>query len=127
MATTHTARALARTAITRPLTSALLKPTTATTAAPHTSHFHTSARRHALPSGPPPDGYRMPKPSRWDTDGVAALDKAGKYFLFAEMFRGMWVVLEQFFRPPYVLPSPTALAARAGTSSLGDRAMDTRS
>jgi NADH dehydrogenase (ubiquinone) Fe-S protein 8 len=28
------------------------------------------------------------------------LDRAGKYFLLMEMFRGMYVSLEQFFRPP---------------------------
>lgn len=30
------------------------------------------------------------------------MDKASNYFLLTEMFRGMYVVLEQFFRPPYV-------------------------
>jgi hypothetical protein len=33
------------------------------------------------------------------------MDKASNYFLLTEMFRGMYVVLEQFFRPPYVSPS----------------------
>ena len=77
----------------------LLRPATT-----QTSHLHTSPRRAALPHGPPPAGYRMPKPARWNTDGSTALDKASKYFLLTEMFRGMWVVLEQFFRPPYVYP-----------------------
>jgi len=27
------------------------------------------------------------------------MDKVGNYFLFTEMLRGMYVVLEQFFRP----------------------------
>jgi len=62
--------------------------------------FSTSLRRAALPMGPPPVGYRMPKPARWNTDGETALDKAGTYFLMTEMLRGMWVVLEQFFRVP---------------------------
>lgn len=32
------------------------------------------------------------------------MDKASNYFLLTEMFRGMYVVLEQFFRAPYVSP-----------------------
>jgi NADH dehydrogenase (ubiquinone) Fe-S protein 8 len=27
----------------------------------------------------------------------------GKFFLMTEMARGMYVLLEQFFRPPYVI------------------------
>ena len=30
------------------------------------------------------------------------MDKASNYFLLREMMRGMYVVMEQFFRPPYV-------------------------
>jgi NADH dehydrogenase (ubiquinone) Fe-S protein 8 len=30
------------------------------------------------------------------------MDKASNYFLLTEMFRGMYVVMEQFFRPPCV-------------------------
>jgi NADH dehydrogenase (ubiquinone) Fe-S protein 8 len=44
----------------------------------------------------------MPAPTRWDEGKESSLDKAGKYFLMTEIFRGMWVVLEQYFRPPYV-------------------------
>jgi len=62
--------------------------------------FSTSPLRAALPLGPPPVGYRMAKPARWHNDGETALDKAGHYFLMTEMLRGMWVVLEQFFRAP---------------------------
>ena len=32
--------------------------------------------------------------------GPSALDKAAHLFFFTEIMRGMWVVLEQFFRPP---------------------------
>ena len=74
-----------------------------TLSATQTSSLHTSTSRRALPHGPPPDGYRMPKPTRWNTDSEYALDKAGRYFLLTEMLRGMWVVLEQFFRPPFVI------------------------
>lgn len=58
------------------------------------------ARTYATPSGPPPAGFRLPKPERWDQSAESTLDKAGKYFLLTEMFRGMYVVLEQYFRPP---------------------------
>ena len=61
--------------------------------------FSTTIRRAATPAGPPPPGFRLPKPKRWD-EGEGALDRAGKYFLLLEMFRGMYVSLEQFFRPP---------------------------
>jgi len=64
-----------------------------------TSQFHTSASRNALPAGPPPKGYRLPPPKRFD-EGQSSLNQASNYFLLTEMFRGMYVVLEQFFRPP---------------------------
>ncbi|RMZ66008.1 hypothetical protein GMOD_00005073 [Pyrenophora seminiperda CCB06] len=57
------------------------------------------------PAGPPPPGFRLPKPKKWD-EGEGALDQAGKYFLLMEMFRGMYVSLEQFFRPPYTIFYP---------------------
>ena len=34
------------------------------------------------------------------------MDKASNYFLLTEMLRGMYVVMEQFFRPPYVEMCP---------------------
>jgi NADH dehydrogenase (ubiquinone) Fe-S protein 8 len=61
-----------------------------------------AARTYATPSGPPPSGFRLPQQKRWDENKESALDQAGKYFLLTEMFRGMYVVLEQYFRPPYV-------------------------
>ncbi|KIM21033.1 hypothetical protein M408DRAFT_333702 [Serendipita vermifera MAFF 305830] len=39
-------------------------------------------------------------------DGPSALDKAMTSFLFTELIRGMWIVLEQFFRPPYTIMYP---------------------
>ena len=50
----------------------------------------------------PPAGFR-PQPIQ---DHESTLDKAGRYFLMTEMARGMWVVLEQFFRPPYTIYYP---------------------
>lgn len=39
-------------------------------------------------------------------DGPSALDKASQSLLLTELVRGMWVVLESFFRPPYTLMYP---------------------
>ncbi|KAI9638787.1 uncharacterized protein MKK02DRAFT_13311, partial [Dioszegia hungarica] len=38
--------------------------------------------------------------------GESALDKAAQLFFFTEILRGMWIVLEQFFRPPYTIMYP---------------------
>ena len=38
--------------------------------------------------------------------GPSALDKAVHLFFFTEIIRGMWVVMEQFFRPPYTIMYP---------------------
>jgi hypothetical protein len=86
--------------------SASLHPSTTTTANRVTAAaaFSTTALRHATPSGPPPAGFRLPRPERWDESKESSLDKAGKYFLMTEMARGMYVVLEQYFRPPCVAP-----------------------
>ena len=89
-------RTLARTnvaqALPRQYTSSILRAT---------SQFHTSSSQSATPSGPPPKGFRLPRPQRFD-EGESSLNKAGNYFLLTEIFRGMYVVLEQYFRPPYV-------------------------
>ncbi|PGH14013.1 NADH-ubiquinone oxidoreductase 23 kDa subunit, mitochondrial [Helicocarpus griseus UAMH5409] len=68
--------------------------------------FSTSSPRPATPAGPPRQGFRPPTPKAWDQGDESALDKAGKYFLLTEMLRGMYVVLEQFFRPPYTIFYP---------------------
>lgn len=65
-----------------------------------TANFSSSVRRAALPAGPPQPGFRLSPPKRWDQSEESSLDKATKYFLMSEIFRGMYVVLEQFFRPP---------------------------
>ncbi|KAF9405166.1 NADH dehydrogenase Fe-S protein subunit 8 ndufs8 [Podila epigama] len=38
--------------------------------------------------------------------GPSTLDKASQSLLLTELVRGMWVVLESFFRPPYTLMYP---------------------
>ncbi|KAK9457684.1 hypothetical protein V1511DRAFT_494309 [Dipodascopsis uninucleata] len=55
--------------------------------------------------GAMPEGYRLGAPERW-YEGESALDRAGKFFLMAEMFRGMYVCLEQFYRAPYTIYYP---------------------
>ena len=50
--------------------------------------------------GPPPKGFRLPPPTPWDKDQEPMGDKLGKWFLTWELFRGMYVLMEQFFRPP---------------------------
>jgi len=38
--------------------------------------------------------------------GPSALEKAAHLFFLTEIARGMWLVLEQFFRPPYTIMYP---------------------
>jgi len=57
-------------------------------------------RGYATPSGPPPKGFRMRPPTEWHEEKEGTLTKVGKYFLLTEMARGMYVLMEQFFRPP---------------------------
>jgi len=38
--------------------------------------------------------------------GPSAIEKAVHLFFFTEIVRGMWIVLEQFFRPPYTIMYP---------------------
>lgn len=57
-------------------------------------------RGYATPSGPPPPGFRMKRPVLWDEEKESTLDRLGRIFLLTEMFRGMYVLMEQFFRAP---------------------------
>ena len=86
--------------VARPQTSRHIIRSSAYLRAP--SQFHTSTSLNATPYGQPPKGFRLPRPKRFD-EGENSLDKASNYFLLTEMFRGMYVVMEQFFRPPYAL------------------------
>lgn len=62
--------------------------------------FSTSQRFLATPAGSPPKGFRLPRAKRWDEGKESSFDKAGNYFLMTELLRGMYVLLEQFFRSP---------------------------
>lgn len=53
-----------------------------------------------------PEGFRIPRPATWEESKEGALAKATKWFLLAEMFRGMYIVLEMYFRAPYTLYYP---------------------
>ncbi|KAK6066798.1 nadh-ubiquinone oxidoreductase 23 kda subunit [Seiridium cupressi] len=46
-------------------------------------------RTYATPRGPPPTGFRQKRPRAWDEEEETTLDRAGRYFLLTEMFRGM--------------------------------------
>merc|ERR1712093_119578 len=92
---------VARSRPTARLTSSISIRTIAAPATSPLAAFSTTTfRAYATPSGPPPAGLRLPKPEPWDQSKESTLDKAGKYFLLTEMARGMYVVLEQYFRPP---------------------------
>lgn len=62
-------------------------------------------RGYATPKGALPQNFRTSKPVEWAWEKDSLLDRLGKYFLMTEMARGMYVLLEQFFRPPYVIPT----------------------
>lgn len=68
--------------------------------------LRTAKRGYATPLGPPPKGFRQQPPKKWDEDTESTFNKMGKYFLMTEMARGMYVLLEQFFRPPYTIYYP---------------------
>ncbi|KAI2463159.1 NADH-quinone oxidoreductase [Annulohypoxylon bovei var. microspora] len=63
-------------------------------------------RTYATPAGLPPKNFRIPSPKRWDQEEEKTWDKIGSYFLMTEMFRGMYVALENYFRPPFGPISP---------------------
>lgn len=75
-------------------------PLIASSTASLRASFSSTTTRAATPAGPPQPGFRLSRHNRWDRDSESSLDQASKYFLMSELFRGMYVVLEQFFRPP---------------------------
>lgn len=64
------------------------------------SQVLVARRGYATPAGPPPKNFRLKPPTAWDQEKESTMEKVGKYFLMTEMFRGMYVLMEQFFRPP---------------------------
>lgn len=64
--------------------------------------YQHQQRGYATPMGPPPKDFRTSRRTEWPWDKESTLDRMGKFFLMTEMARGMYVLLEQFFRPPYV-------------------------
>lgn len=57
-------------------------------------------RAYATPAGTTSSGFRQKRPAAWDEESESTLDRTGRYFLLTEMFRGMYVAMEQYFRPP---------------------------
>ncbi|KAB5533462.1 hypothetical protein GE09DRAFT_1143992 [Coniochaeta sp. 2T2.1] len=90
------------------LAASVARPST-TINTPHTMKAVVallSSRGYATPAGPPPKNFRLKPQQSWDQDKEGTFTKIGKYFLLAEMTRGMYVALEQFFRPPYTIYYP---------------------
>lgn len=56
-------------------------------------------------AGVPDNGFRIPPPKTWEQE-TDLLGQATKFFLFAEMLRGMWTALEMYFRAPYTIYYP---------------------
>ncbi|KAJ6263748.1 hypothetical protein Dda_2319 [Drechslerella dactyloides] len=69
---------------------------------------HEDQQSKAIPHPPAGQGtrtFRLGREAGWG-ETESALDVAAKYFLMLETLRGMYVVLEQFFRPPYTIYYP---------------------
>lgn len=103
-AATRTAASLAarQLALTRsPATaSAVLRALAAASTQQQKPWTMTTTRGYATPAGPPAKGFRVARPKEWDEEAEGTMTKVSNYFLLTEMFRGMYVLLEQFFRPP---------------------------
>lgn len=92
----------------RQLTRAAVATTPSSSTAAMLVAFRAAAqlqRGYATPNGPPPQNFRQSKRIEWSWDRESTLDRVGKFFLMTEMARGMYLLLEQFFRPPYVFIS----------------------
>ncbi|PHH75321.1 hypothetical protein CDD80_2477 [Ophiocordyceps camponoti-rufipedis] len=63
-------------------------------------------RGYATPKGSLPSNFRTDMANRRRGEDDSTLDRLGKYFLMTEMARGMYLLLEQFFRPPYTIYYP---------------------
>jgi NADH dehydrogenase (ubiquinone) Fe-S protein 8 len=117
-AATRAASLIATTPVAAPtlgLGLGLARPATTTTtllplraaATPTTLAAALARRTYATPAGQPPSRHFRPPPeTTWENDKSSLLDRAGKYFLMTEIARGMYILLEQFFRPPYTIYYP---------------------
>jgi len=78
----------------------------------HPHHAHPHASSAPSPTPRPVDtafASAASEPGKYVNPykgGPSALDKAMELFFFTEIVRGMWIVLEQFFRPPYTIMYP---------------------
>jgi hypothetical protein len=54
----------------------------------------------------PPQSQKLSKSANAKSKAPTVLDNTANLFLLTEIFRGMWVVIEQFFRPPYTIFYP---------------------
>ncbi|CAG8601431.1 8170_t:CDS:2, partial [Paraglomus brasilianum] len=79
--------------------AAHIRPRSART--PFFTHIPSFART-SFPSLTHLRTYATSQPSRRES----ALDKAGTTFLLTELVRGAWLVMENFFRPPYTIYYP---------------------
>ncbi|OLL25363.1 NADH-ubiquinone oxidoreductase subunit, mitochondrial [Neolecta irregularis DAH-3] len=72
-------------------------------------HTHSFKRNKDQPNLPPSpqQGRVLPfhRLKEYKSED-SVLDAAGKFFLMTEMLRGMYIVLENFFRPPYTILYP---------------------
>ncbi|TRM68203.1 hypothetical protein BD626DRAFT_555057 [Schizophyllum amplum] len=69
---------------------------------------HPHNARHEHQGKPATRGYATAGAKDVDpyAGGPSALNKAVHMFFISEIMRGMWLVLEQFFRPPYTIMYP---------------------
>ncbi|KAG9127886.1 hypothetical protein FRC07_007961 [Ceratobasidium sp. 392] len=81
----------------------------------HRAFATTIPRLHAAPvdRSPQPNPADVPRTGGTTASQYvspykdkSAFDKAAELFFFTEILRGMWIVLEQFFRPPYTIKYP---------------------
>ncbi|KAG9101704.1 hypothetical protein FRC06_002714 [Ceratobasidium sp. 370] len=81
----------------------------------HRAFATTIPRLHATPvdRSPQPNPADVPRTGGTTASQYvspykdkSAFDKAAELFFFTEILRGMWIVLEQFFRPPYTIKYP---------------------
>ncbi|KAJ3555970.1 hypothetical protein NM688_g2289 [Phlebia brevispora] len=71
--------------------------TTSRLQAQHSHKDHAGHTHNAVSNELPPNPY---------AGGPSAIEKAVHFFFLTEILRGMWIVLEQFFRPPYTIMYP---------------------